>query len=125
MKAAPRPCTYPGCSILVCNGGRCERHAKQVRREVDARRGSARERGYTSAWEKAREAFLRAHSLCAACAPQVTPATVVDHIKPARGDRALFWDRSNWQPLCKRCHDAKTAREDGGFANRPGGGQNL
>jgi len=54
---------------------------------------------------------------------------VVDHIVPHRGDRALFWDTSNWQPLCKPHHDAKTAREDGGFGNRassaPGGGANL
>ena len=23
----------------------------------------------------------------------------------------LFWDTDNWQPLCKQCHSAKTARE--------------
>jgi 5-methylcytosine-specific restriction protein A len=45
----------------------------------------------------------------------VEPAAVVDHITPHGGDEALFWDRDNWQPLCKPCHDAKTAREDGGF----------
>ena len=39
---------------------------------------------------------------------------------PHQGDQALFWNASNWQALCKRCHDAKTAREDGGFGNRPG-----
>jgi 5-methylcytosine-specific restriction endonuclease McrA len=21
----------------------------------------------------------------------------------------LFWDKTNWQALCKRCHDQKTA----------------
>lgn len=26
-----------------------------------------------------------------------------------------MWDECNWQPLCKPCHDSKTAREDGGF----------
>jgi len=41
-----------------------------------------------------------------------TKATVVDHVIPHRGDEALFWDRSNWRPLCKRCHDQKTRRED-------------
>ena len=41
--------------------------------------------------------------------------TVVDHIVPHRGDQKLFWDKSNWQPLCKACHDRKTWRED----NRP------
>ena len=33
---------------------------------------------------------------------------VIDHIIPHRGDPILFWDRSNWQPLCKDCHDHKT-----------------
>ena len=63
--------------------------------------------------------FLAAHPLCALCQRdgRVMPAAVVDHITPHRGDQTLFWDESNWQPLCKRCHDAKTAREDGGFDN--------
>jgi 5-methylcytosine-specific restriction protein A len=26
-------------------------------------------------------------------------------------DPVLFWDERDWQGLCKRCHDAKTARE--------------
>lgn len=30
-----------------------------------------------------------------------------------------MWDSANWQPLCKHCHDAKTAREDGGFGRAP------
>ena len=42
---------------------------------------------------------------------RVVPATVVDHVAPHRGHRKLFWDQSNWAPACKRCHDAKTARE--------------
>jgi len=41
-----------------------------------------------------------------------TRATVVDHIKPHRGDRELFWDQSNWQALCKAHHDKKTGLED-------------
>ena len=39
-------------------------------------------------------------------------ATVVDHIKPHRGDQKLFWDRSNWQPLCEHHHNVKTLRID-------------
>ena len=69
--------------------------------------------------------FLAAHPLCDLCQRdgRVMPAAVVDHITPHRGDQTLFWDESNWQPLCKRCHDTKTAREDGGFGNaRPVGG---
>lgn len=37
-------------------------------------------------------------------------ATVVDHIKPHRGDMALFWDEANWQGLCKPCHDGAKAQ---------------
>ncbi|WP_338021838.1 AAA family ATPase [Aquabacter cavernae] len=40
------------------------------------------------------------------------PATVVDHIAPHRGDQALFWDKGNWQPLCKPCHDRAKQGEE-------------
>jgi 5-methylcytosine-specific restriction endonuclease McrA len=33
------------------------------------------------------------------------PATIVHHKTPHRGDRKLFWDRKNWSPVCKPCHD--------------------
>ena len=29
---------------------------------------------------------------------------------PHRGDMKLFWDESNWQPLCESCHNQKTGR---------------
>ena len=44
-------------------------------------------------------------------------ATVVDHIKPHKGDYDLFWDESNWQSLCKHCHDSHKQRlENGGVS---------
>lgn len=133
--AAPRPCTYPGCGKLVRDGtGRCDAHKRVERQQFDAQRGSAHERGYTSAWQRARDAYLKHHPLCVHCQSQgrAEAATVVDHIRPHRlkdamdsGDqqridqaRALFWDRDNWQPLCKPHHDRKTAREDSAFARR-------
>lgn len=66
------------------------------------------QRGYTYAWQKASKAFLRERPLCAFCDREgrVTAATLVDHIEPHRGDMALFWDRSNWQPLCTPCHSS-------------------
>lgn len=42
----------------------------------------------------------------------VVAATVVDHIVPHRGDKVAFWDHDNWQALCKRHHDKKTAGEE-------------
>jgi 5-methylcytosine-specific restriction protein A len=47
---------------------------------------------------------------------RVTAANVVDHIVDHRGDTKLFWDTSNWQPLCKPCHSEKTAAEGVGAA---------
>jgi 5-methylcytosine-specific restriction enzyme A len=74
-------------------------------------RPTAAQRGYGSRWQRAAKAYLAAHPLCAECGRQgrVTAAACVDHVVPHRGDMALFWAPSNWQPLCKRCHDRKTA----------------
>ena len=81
----------------------------------DKERGTAHQRGYTARWEKARKMYLRANPLCMECAKEnrIEPATVVDHIIPHKGDMRLFWDRCNWQSLCERHHNEKTARESG------------
>ena len=68
-------------------------------------------------WRRRSRAFLRAHPLCRFCeaTSRVTLATLVDHIKPHRGDEALFWDEGNWQGLCTTCHNSvKQAQEKGG-----------
>ena len=74
---------------------------------------------YNWKWRKASVRFLRENPLCACdeCAELIVPkpATVTDHIIPHKGDYEQFWNRSNWQPMNKRCHDHKTAKEDGGF----------
>jgi 5-methylcytosine-specific restriction protein A len=85
------------------------RTREQYRRDLDRQRGTPAQRGYDAAWFKASKAFLAAHPWCVCCGK---PATVVDHIRPHRGDRALFWDRTNWQPMTKPCHDRKTATVD-------------
>jgi 5-methylcytosine-specific restriction protein A len=89
------------------------RSAAAVKRDLDRLRPSAARRGYGPRWRRARVAYLAQHPLCAACQAEgrAVPATVVDHVVPHRGDPDLFWDESNWAALCKRCHDAKTARE--------------
>lgn len=68
---------------------------------------------YGHQWRKARRAFLAAHQFCATCSKdgRLTPARIVDHIRPHKGDLGLFWDQGNWQPLCQPCHDRKTAIE--------------
>lgn len=64
-------------------------------------------------WRRASRAFRKAHPLCAECERHgiVKGAAVVDHIKPHRENPNLFFDESNLQSLCARCHGAKSARE--------------
>ena len=72
---------------------------------------------YGSAWQAARRTVLLEHPFCAMCGKPLRGSdAVVDHIKPHRGDWKLFWDVSNWQALCKRCHDShKQRQENGGY----------
>jgi len=89
-----------------------EAEAIARRKAADAARPSAQERGYTSKWSAARTAYLARHPLCAEHERhgRTVAACVVDHIIPHRGDQKLFWDKANWQSLCKPCHDKKTGR---------------
>lgn len=111
-----RPCGKPGCRELT-EGRYCELHRKQLQMQEQKRRGTAHERGYDGKWRTERAKFLREHPLCRECeaAGFLVAATVVDHITPHKGDKQLFWRRSNWQPLCETHHNRKTALEDGGF----------
>lgn len=83
-----RPYRYPGCPAFS-DGVYCEVHKRLYARE------NAVSRGYDGRWESARRAYLRRNTLCTACrqAGKLTPATVLDHIVPHRGDMQLFWDK--------------------------------
>lgn len=115
MQRAPRIC---GCGLKIAGGEPCPcqvRQAKARKEAADAKRPSARERGYGTKWEAARLEFLKVHTTCKCGAP----ATVVDHLTPHKGDFRVFWDRKNWGAKCASCHNRKTARHDGGFGRRP------
>lgn len=89
------------------------RTVKPLLKPVDqGERASARQRGYTAAWDREAKAFKAAHPLCLGCAAvgRVSPATVVDHIVPHKGNERLFWDRANWQPCCGWHHDVVKKR---------------
>ena len=109
----PKPCRQPRCSRTTSNrNGYCDQHQPRPWQHT-RKRPNSHQRGYTAQWQKARRLFLRDEPLCRECAKKgwVVAATVVDHIVPHEGDPFWFWDRDNWQPLCKRCHDRKTATE--------------
>lgn len=111
-----RPCRHPGCPELTRSGW-CARHRpRHQRQQSDAYHGWYN----LPVWTKTlRPAQLMREPFCRACAARFPPpdprhrtrATVVDHIRPFRGDWALFVDPANHQSLCKACHDRKTALE--------------
>ncbi|RWR29465.1 HNH endonuclease [Sinirhodobacter populi] len=111
---APHIC---GCGKRVPSGGRCpcqqQRDAERKAR-FDKVRPNSSQRGYTGAWEKASKAFLKRRPVCAMCGKTLdleTPrAAVVDHIRAHKGDRDLFWDKTNWQRLCRPCHSSRKQR---------------
>ena len=116
-------CAAPGCEEVAAPGkARCPDHQDDQDRRRAARKAAAQATPHAAAaralyadprWTAAARRFLERHPLCVDCGELgvVEPATDVDHVVPHKGDRQLFWDRSNWQPLCHRCHSRKTARE--------------
>ncbi|PTE19881.1 HNH endonuclease [Cereibacter changlensis JA139] len=107
MSRPPRLCS---CGRVVPHGTRCACQIASTRARNarhDAKRPTATQRGYGGEWRAARADHLARHPCCTLCS---APATVVDHIIPHRGDKALFWDRSNWQSLCTPCHNRHKQR---------------
>ncbi|KEJ97419.1 5-methylcytosine-specific restriction enzyme A [Pseudosulfitobacter pseudonitzschiae] len=121
--ALRKVCAAPGCDDLAVEDlAHCEDHEARRATKLAYRRSTAqlsdhaqahRQLYKLKAWIVGRLQFLRRNPLCVDCAElgAVEPATDVDHIIPHKGDRRLFFDRSNWQALCKSCHSRKTARE--------------
>lgn len=74
-------------------------------------------------WRNYRAMFLKANPLCVKCREvgALRPATVVDHVRPHKGNTDLFWSVDNHQALCKPCHDsAKAFEENRGYSSRVG-----
>lgn len=82
------------------------RPGTQVRKEYDARRGSAAERGYNHRWAKASATFRKRHPLCRYCEieDRVSATALVDHLYPHRVHDGVFWVSMWWVPCCTDCH---------------------
>ena len=118
---APRPCRFPGCpNTTISDDGYCKTHHSLANQKYKPNtQRTTYQHMYSTRWHKARVSFLRSNPLCTICLSdgRTTPATVIDHITPHKGDYSLFWDENNWQALCTLCHNKKTASEDGAFGN--------
>lgn len=67
----------------------------------------------TTAWRRLRAYVLSVDPLCRLCSEggRVTPAEVVDHIKPRIDHPELALDFDNLRPCCRSCHNSVTAIE--------------
>lgn len=120
MPRKPRkPCAHSSCPELT-EVRYCEQHQKQIDREYDNNNRPYKKLYKTSRWQRLRIQVLKIQPLCVECSSigRITKATVVDHIKPHKGDEELFYKLENLQPLCKPCHDRKTAKEDGRWGRK-------
>ena len=79
---------------------------------LDRMRPSRHRRGYDSVWVRFRTDYLRVHPYCQAIGCHAV-ATELHHIKRVIDRPDLRLVPSNVVALCKSCHSAITAREDG------------
>jgi 5-methylcytosine-specific restriction protein A len=119
-KAAPRPCTFPGCSALVQGASRCPLHPHETT-FASRTRGTRQARGYGSFWDRLRAQVLARDShLCQQCLREgiLTSARTVDH-KVNKAERGTD-DPSNLEAICDEHHKVKTQSE-----SRRGRGRRL
>lgn len=115
-----RVCSVHGCPALFdgAEGTRCAQH----RRDADRYRGTATERGYTSAGhQRFRRAVLDRDPICVLC--EAAQSTVADHYPRSRRElQALHLDPNDpdyGRGLCAPCHNTATAHhQPGGWNDR-------
>lgn len=68
-------------------------------------RERSRNEYHSNRWTVASRKFREANPLCVKCKEKglVVPSEVTDHVLPVEvcGN---FWDRKNWQALCRKCN---------------------
>lgn len=106
--AAPRPCSHPGCGVLVRDGtGRCLKHPAKVW----AKKPTAAKRITGRKLQQLRKELFEREPLCRPCykAGRVTVGTMRDHITPL--EEGGMDTEDNVQNICVACHDEKSKAE--------------
>lgn len=109
------PCRHKGCPELV-DAGFCSDHAKEQAPRRDTR-PSAWQRGYDQKWRSFRlkyiQQMLKDQVTCTHCKKPFihTKEIELDHVVPLNIAPERKYDKSNIQPLCKRCHMNKTRKD--------------
>lgn len=114
-----KPCASAGCGELLRGETYCPKHQAEYdsRRAVQAKKSNTRynerradsDKFYgTSRWRKLSLCFRKLNPLCANCKEhgRITPARLVDHIKPLKTHPELATEWSNLRSLCQSCHNS-------------------
>ena len=112
-----RLCLSPGCANMADYRGRCYLHSKENDRTIDRAGRAVYSR---KQWKHAREAKLRATSICERCRAEYEAgmigeaeqrlATEVHHRVPI-ADGGPEYAQENLEVLCKPHHSRETRRE--------------
>lgn len=128
MTVAPKHCcAHCGCVEWATHGSYCDKHFKEFLKKKEEYKKKnflkwqefKKKTGYVRPkeqllyncrrWKITSQLYLVNHPVCVICGK---PATDVDHIVPHKGDEKLFWDETNYQSLCRECHNKKTYDEN-------------
>lgn len=86
---------------------RYQPHKQPQRKPWQQTRGTNKERGYSTDWNKLRNAYIAEHPLCERCEAQghITEAKEVHHKEQFQGiDDPLRLDPNNLESICISCH---------------------
>lgn len=94
--------------------GGFKKHQPKPRPREPENRGSARERGYTTIWDKLSKRMKRERPLCEWCLrlDKYVATEIIDHIIPVHIAPELRLTEKNLQALCRTCHGIKTRRDN-------------
>ncbi len=85
---------------------------REIRRQHDRYRGSARQRGYDATWDAFSVQVREEFPLCLWCLDRgiVTPSKEVHHLQKLADHPELKYEPSNVVAICSDCHRSATAR---------------
>lgn len=109
------PCRTPLCPALSTRSGLCALHLREHERLRERHNTFARSLYASVEWKALRASVREVEPLCRVCFESVPQrarlAVCCDHILSLKTHPHLGLVRSNIQPLCRPCHEAKTRLE--------------
>lgn len=97
-------CRVAGCNHPAAARGYCNKHQYVQPMNIKDRETQPLTKN-EKLWKQAQAEYLAQHDLCVLCDKRrlIMVADVVGHMVQPKGNPVLFWDMTNWQPLCKPC----------------------